>query len=131
MKEGDWKTVLSVGAGGMLGAVGRYAVTIVIPANTLFPYATLLANLVGCFFLSFIMHLPIIKKRLSPAVFVALTVGLIGGFTTFSTLTIEAISLWSVVPILAIGYIVISIIAGLSCCFLGLKLASRLERSSS
>ncbi|CDO03160.1 camphor resistance protein CrcB [Oceanobacillus picturae] len=130
MRIRDWKIAFSVGLGGMLGAVGRYAISIAFPADSIFPFATLIANLVGCFLLSFLMHLKIIKKRLSPAIFTALTVGLIGAFTTFSTLSLETISLWSEIPILAIGYVFISVIAGLACCFLGLKLAYRLERSS-
>lgn len=115
---------LAVGAGGMIGATARYSISLLFVQHAGFPYATLIVNLVGCFLLSFLFNHTKIKRKLSPPLFAAIGTGMIGAFTTFSTLTIEIEKLWQTQALLAVIYILISICGGFICCFGGYKLAS-------
>ncbi|MBP1950151.1 fluoride efflux transporter CrcB [Virgibacillus litoralis] len=117
------KIYLAVGIGGMVGASGRYGISILFWTNTSFPYATLIANLLGCFLLSFLLHHDSIKRKLSPEVFAALGTGMIGSFTTFSTFAVETVELFDSSILLAGSYIVLSVIGGLLFCYLGFKMA--------
>ncbi|RDW21002.1 fluoride efflux transporter CrcB [Oceanobacillus chungangensis] len=119
------KAYLAVALGGMIGAIGRYSISVLFSGYPGFPYATLVVNLIGCFFLSFLMNHDVIKKKLPSEIFTALTVGIIGSFTTFSTFAVETIQLAATSLGLAITYIIISLFGGLSCCYLGLKAANR------
>ncbi|WP_232231235.1 MULTISPECIES: fluoride efflux transporter CrcB [unclassified Virgibacillus] len=112
------KTMTAIGIGGAIGAMGRYCISFIFTAKG-FPFATLCANLLGCFLLSLLLNHKQIKERLSPALFTALTTGLIGSFTTFSTFAVETIELWSNNVLLAIMYVLLSIIGGLLFCYMG------------
>ncbi|HSL90230.1 MAG TPA: fluoride efflux transporter CrcB [Ignavibacteriaceae bacterium] len=85
--------VISVGAaiGGML----RYGLASFIQkkVESFFPYGTLVVNILGSFALGFIMYYLDEKDFLSPQVRLFLTVGLCGGFTTFSTFSYETLNL--------------------------------------
>ncbi|SHF87340.1 fluoride efflux transporter CrcB [Ornithinibacillus halophilus] len=121
----NWKYLLAVGIGGMFGAIGRYFLSIIIVTNELFPYATLTANLLGCFLLTYVMNHSILKQKISPEFFAGLTIGIIGSFTTFSTFSIETLELIQQSTTLALVYVVGSIFGGLLCCFIGYKFAIR------
>jgi len=84
--------ILLIGTGGFLGAVLRYAASTWIKENWdagKFPLATFTVNLVGCFLIGALYRLadeiPVLGKELHPFLFV----GLLGGFTTFSTFGLE------------------------------------------
>ncbi|WP_229683054.1 fluoride efflux transporter FluC [Virgibacillus oceani] len=113
------KLYIAVGIGGIIGAVGRYSISLLFQPNVNFPYATLIVNLIGCYLLSFVLNKGLIKQRLSPEMFAALGTGTIGAFTTFSTFAVETIELWTRNSYLSILYVVISIFGGLGFCFLG------------
>ena len=66
--------------------VGRFA-TLVIAKP--FPFGTLLVNVVGCFVFGVVMHLGTSAPLLSRTVRLAVTVGFLGAFTTFSTFGFE------------------------------------------
>ncbi|MGY0693293.1 fluoride efflux transporter CrcB [Virgibacillus sp. FSP13] len=121
---------LAVGIGGMFGAVGRYGISLLIPTNGGFPYATLVANLIGCYLLSFLLNQRRIKQRLSPELFTALGTGMIGAFTTFSTFAVETIKLWQSNPFQSFIYILVSIFGGLGYCYLGFMSAKEREVQS-
>ncbi|AUJ23181.1 fluoride efflux transporter FluC [Virgibacillus dokdonensis] len=112
------KLVTAIGLGGAVGAMGRYSLTFIFSTDG-FPFATLSANLLGCFLLSYLLHHKQIKKHLPPTLFTALTTGLIGSFTTFSTFTVETIELWNSHFFLAITYVLLSIAGGLLFCYIG------------
>ena len=57
------------------------------------PYGTLLVNVAGSFLLGFLMTFGLRSTLLSPEVRVGLTVGFMGGFTTFSTFSYETLKL--------------------------------------
>jgi len=121
------KLYIAVGVGGMIGAVGRYGVSMLFVEDSYhsFPYATLTVNLIGCFLLSFLTNHAIIKRKLSPEVFTAVGTGIIGAFTTFSTFAVETIKLSDAQPFMAIAYVLLSILGGLVFCYGGYQLAGR------
>jgi len=85
-----------VGAGGFVGAGLRYLVSgwvyNLVP-NAVFPWGTLVVNVVGCLLLGLLGGLAEIRGVLSAATRLFLFIGVLGGFTTFSTLAFETVAL--------------------------------------
>jgi CrcB protein len=85
-----------VGAGGFVGSVLRYlvggAVQVVIAGST-FPYGTLTVNVSGCFVIGLLSQLIEAHSALGPGTRAFLVVGLLGGYTTFSTFGNESVNL--------------------------------------
>jgi CrcB protein len=87
-----------------------------------FPMSTFLINLSGSFILGMILSFAI-KTEFSPNVKLLLTTGFCGGFTTFSTFSIEAIQLWQAGQSqVAVWYILSSLVGGIFVAWLGLKI---------
>ncbi|MGJ9457530.1 fluoride efflux transporter FluC [Oceanobacillus sp. CF4.6] len=118
------KLYLTIGIGGMLGASSRYGVSLLSDTNDGFPFSTLLVNLMGCFMLTYLLNHTIIKQRLSPHLFTALTTGVIGSFTTFSALAVEFVQLLGSHVVAAISYVVITFVGGLVFSYLGYQLST-------
>ena len=89
------KILLIVGAGGFLGSVARYMTSRFIQdnLNLSFPIGTLVVNVVGCFILGVIYGFMDKGEVFSQEMWVFLTIGICGGFTTFSTFAYENVSL--------------------------------------
>lgn len=119
------KQLLAVGIGGILGACLRYSVSLLFMEISGFPFATLTVNVIGCFVLSFLSNSEQIKNLLPPHFLTALTTGLIGAFTTFSTFAVETVELMAINVTLAFVYVLLSVIGGLIFCYLGVKLAQK------
>ena len=83
-------TVL-VAVTGALGAVLRYRIGLAVGVRA-FPWATLGVNLSGCFLLAAVLAGPA-QDRWSPTTTAAVAVGLLGGYTTFSTFGYETFTL--------------------------------------
>lgn len=113
--------------GSGLGGVMRYGVGRLLPwQEGRMPLATLCVNLLGCFLIGFFssmsMRFPGMGKHLS----LLLTVGVCGGFTTFSTFSNETlIMLRGGQTLLALAYIGANVVTGLLLVYLGIC-ASRL-----
>ncbi len=119
------KSILAVAAGGALGAVLRYMVSF-IPFRGDFPMATFLVNIIGAFALGFISGL-VIDKDVSHTAELFMKTGMCGGFTTFSTFSLEAITLIEGGKvILGTVCIAVSLIGSLSGVFFGLTLGRAL-----
>lgn len=84
---------LCVGAGGFVGSVLRYLLGLVLPARSAFPVTTFLINVVGSFALGFLTALALRGALPNDQLSLMLRVGLCGGFTTFSTFSVESASL--------------------------------------
>ena len=79
-------------AGGVLGTAGRYLLAGAVYrwVGTGFPYGTLAVNALGCLVIGFLSTLAEQKFLLSPEARLFWMVGLLGAFTTFSTLVYES-----------------------------------------
>lgn len=108
------KIYLAVGLAGAIGTIMRYFVGVFFFTNSLFPFATLIVNLIGCYFLALFMTVLFKKMNISELFKNAVSSGLIGSFTTFSALSVETVDLMKTGNIiLAIIYIGVSMIGGL------------------
>jgi CrcB protein len=87
----NWQSILAVAVGGSLGSVARYLVGIGSGKwfGTDFPWGTLIINVTGSFLIGLFVSLFALKWDLPPAVRVFLTVGICGGYTTFSTFSLD------------------------------------------
>jgi len=88
------KEIIAVFIGGGLGSMLRYLVNkIEIISNNNFPYSTFISNFLGCFILGLVMGYFIKNENPNSILFIFLTVGLCGGFTTFSSFSNESLQL--------------------------------------
>lgn len=77
--------------GGAIGSGARYLVSLwsLAAMGPAFPYGTLTVNAVGSFLICAVMHLALTAHLIPPTLGLFLTTGVIGGFTTYSTLNYE------------------------------------------
>jgi CrcB protein len=121
---------LAVGAGGALGAIVRYylGTTALGRFAAPFPTATFLINVTGSFILGFFLTLATEKVEINPAMRLAVAVGFVGAYTTFSTFEYETIRLIEDRRLAtAILNIILSFTIGLLAVWGGILLARRLE----
>ena len=87
---------LAVAVGGALGAMARYAVSILVfnYSSDKFPYATLSVNVLGSFIMGILFVIIVERAALPVEMRSLLMVGFLGAFTTFSTFSLDALSLW-------------------------------------
>lgn len=111
------QTIFLAGIGAVLGAIIRYSITNYGKKHwsTFLPYATLLINLSGALFLGFVY-----AKNLSSFWYALLGTGVLGGYTTFSTLNVELLKEWKSRQYLSFSlYFFLSYFVGLGMVFLG------------
>ena len=84
-------TVIAVGIGGALGAVLRFLIGEAFLTSSIFPYSTLLINWFGSFLFAFLIGKKLFNQN--PLIKLGATTGFLGGFTTFSTFSIDAFTL--------------------------------------
>ena len=82
-----------VALGGAAGAVGRYAVSL-LPVKGAFPVLTLATNVLGAVLIGFVTGLCSGREDASRRALLFWKTGVCGGFTTFSTFSLETLSLW-------------------------------------
>lgn len=118
--------ILSIGIGGAIGAVLRYCMGNILTKvlGSSFPYGTFCINIIGCFFMGLLMTIIVDKGLLSPTWRLFLCVGLLGGFTTFSSFSYEALTLLQEGNLLfALLYAGGSVCLGILAAFLGILAA--------
>jgi len=120
-----------VAAGSILGGLARYLVSLAMDTGPGFPWATLFINATGSFIIGLFATLSGPDGRLFASVqqrqFVM--TGFCGGYTTFSTFSLETFKLYhSGMAHTALAYIAASVVCWLVSVWLGHILASRLNR---
>ena len=113
---------LLIGIGGAIGAIGRYALQGLVYqfTGTGFPYGTLAVNVIGCFLIGVFMELSENRFYIDPQIRIFITVGILGGFTTFSTFGYETFSLLRDGEFMRASFNVInSVLIGLAVVWLG------------
>ena len=114
---------LFVALGGALGAMGRYAISL-LPVKGEYPFLTLITNLLGAVLIGFIVGLVENGNDISPNMLLLWKTGVCGGFTTFSTFSLEAYNLIEKKLYLASGSYMALSVAGCICgVFCGQKLS--------
>ena len=118
--------MLIAGLGGFFGTCGRFAINKICTIfwHAPLPLATLIVNLGGCLLFGLFSGLAEKNNILTPAQSILLITGFCGGFTTFSTFAGELFNLGNK-GFVGIGavYLIVSIIAGVGCVWLGRILA--------
>ena len=121
---------LAVAAGGALGACLRYFIggSLLARIAAPFPMATFIINVTGSFIIGFFLTLVTERIQLSPHLRLAVAVGFIGAYTTFSTFEYETIRLVEArAVLLAVLNVVLSVIVGFAAVWGGIALARALE----
>ena len=119
--------ILWVGFGGFFGSIGRYLLSGYIQhlmKGTGFPYGTLVVNLIGCLLIGFLSQWAGARGFLSPEARLFVFMGLLGGFTTFSTFSNETMNLWQAgASAAALANVAVHVALGLGAAWLGHVLA--------
>jgi CrcB protein len=117
--------IVAIALGGALGSVGRFLfagwVGRVLGIN--FPWGTLAVNVVGGLIMGLLVGVMAQAWSVSPAIRAFLTVGVLGGFTTFSAFSLETVLLFQRGDTLAaLGYIASSVVFSVGAVWCGLRL---------
>ena len=115
------RNILIVGLGSFLGGSARYLISVAMSnLSKGFPWGTLAVNLIGCFVIGLLSGIFARTANESNSFVLFCTVGICGGFTTFSTFSKEALmmlqsgNVWGFA-----GYVTVSVIAGIALMALG------------
>jgi fluoride exporter len=120
--------ILSVAIGGAFGAVLRYLITISPFQNLLkpFPFPTFLINITGSFLIGFLLILLTDRFQINENLRLAMIVGCLGAFTTFSTFEMEIYGLIQEKNFLtAFVYLLLSVSVGFAGVISGVWLAKK------
>jgi fluoride exporter len=119
--------LIAVFIGGGLGSLARYLTGLLFlqRLGPGFPYGTLAINLAGCFLIGVIAEVAQTRAiGIGSTARLFLVVGVLGGFTTFSTFAYDAVTLaGEALSIPAIAYVLASVAGGIVLAFAGIVLA--------
>lgn len=119
-----WRDLLAVLVGGAVGTALRLGIDTLVPhGDADFPVSTLAINTLGAFVLGFLVA----RVWLGATTWLraGLGAGLLGSFTTFSALVVSLVSLTAAgFGMLALAYLVATLVLGLAAAALGLRLGS-------
>lgn len=110
--------VLLIAIGGAIGSLGRYLLSSVVQrlADASFPVGIVIVNVLGCAIFGVIVGTAEQRVTLSPDARAFLLVGVLGGFTTFSTFAFDSVVLmrdgqWGLALLNMIGQVVLGVTA--------------------
>lgn len=115
--------IFIVGIGGFLGSVCRFLLSgfvhRVVPLSE-FPVGTLVVNVVGCLLIGILNGLAETRQVMGPDIRLFFMIGLLGGFTTFSTFGYETLALLRDAEVVrAMGNVFLHVLLGLAAVWLG------------
>ena len=122
-------TYLGVAIGGAVGCCARLGLTQLISLvyQRNFPLATFVINILGCFLMGFLFFETLERVSMNPMLRTAMLTGVLGGFTTFSTFSMETLLLAEDGEFVKAGfYILLSVMVGLLAAFCGAYIARNL-----
>lgn len=114
---------------GALGCLARYFLSGWVYAllGRGFPYGTLVVNIIGAFLIGLVMEFSLRSTLISPTLRIALTIGFLGGLTTFSTFSFETFRLLEEGSfVVAFGNVLLSVVSCLACTWIGIAVARAL-----
>ena len=123
------KMMLMVALGGAIGTTGRYLVGVLAARlfGVGFPWGTLIVNILGSFVMGVLIATLALRYSVSNEVRAFLTIGILGGFTTFSSFALDVVFLAEKKQYLAsMSYMGLSVICSLIALVLGLTLVRSL-----
>ncbi len=121
--------LLCIFLGGGIGASLRYAFSVLaLKIDKPMWVGTFTVNIIGCLLIGYIIGLVFVKPNLmSDNLRLGLTVGFLGGLTTFSTFSLETLNFFKDGKILAgTSYMLISCVIGLSCAAFGYWISGKM-----
>lgn len=120
------QVIAAVAVGGAAGSVLRFLTSAYVVAHWPRHYylATLAVNLVGCLLIGFLSAWFLTRTELPLALRTGILTGVLGGLTTFSSFSLEALRLLeNGQSLTAAAYVLGSLLGGLACAWLGMSLA--------
>ncbi|WP_242892323.1 fluoride efflux transporter FluC [Actinomadura litoris] len=130
LHRAPWSTLAAISAGGIIGALSRYGLTDAFPYGPGdFPWPVFGINVGGCLLIGVLMVLITEVRRAHHLVRPFLGVGVLGGFTTFSTYVVDiqrAVDADAAAT--ALGYLAATLVAALAATTAGLRLTRALAR---
>ncbi len=121
--------IVGVALGGALGASARWGLDRFIEERSasLFPWATFVINVTGCFLIGVIVESLVDRHHIPAWIRVGLVVGVIGGYTTFSTFAQEGFSLFESNDVaVGLAYTAGSVVVGILAVYTGTLLGRAL-----
>ncbi len=121
------RVLVAIAVGGVIGAEARYGLTRLIPASPGgVPWAILLINVLGGLLMGVLMGLLALRQNPHPLIRPFFGVGILGGFTTFSTYSTDTYHLIDADrPLAAVGYVALTLTGALLAVLLGQTLVAR------
>lgn len=114
-----------VGLGGAIGSILRYLISLKI-SSVDFPYATLSVNAIGSLLMGVAVAFFLKNPDIDNNIKILITTGFLGGFTTFSTFSLDSVNLIQRGEYyLATLYILLNVVLSLLCLFLGFYLVNK------
>lgn len=116
---------LAVALGGALGALGRYALDRAIERRSfaVFPWSTFAINLSGCLLIGVVVGALVDRQRAPLWLRAGLVLGVVGGYTTFSTFAQETLDLVEESRLsLSLAYACGSVVLGVVAVFVGVRI---------
>lgn len=93
-RAGEWDILLAMGIGGVLGAEARYGLSVAVAHSAgQFPWSTVLINITGCLLIGVLMAILLTMRHPPRLARPFLGVGILGGYTTFSTFSLDMVTL--------------------------------------
>ncbi len=127
----DWRAVVAVAIGAAIGGVARYVVgqLFLQRFGPGFPYGTLFINVSGSFLIGIVAQLALTRAfGMTPLLRLLLATGVLGGYTTFSTFSLDALTLLESGALPALMYTLASVVLGFAGAGLGIVAARIAQR---